>query len=311
MAEEYGGLKANLKSEGWTLLAVARLIIIFAISLPLIPVQFIMVKLLPSLWWPVAGVWHRTVCRILGIDVRVSSGSFDAHESHKGPVLYAVNHISWLDILVLGGRLENASFVAKSEVATWGFVGTLSQLHKTVYVNRARRSDSARQRDMLVDRVRQGDSLILFPEGTSTDGMRVSPFKSALFSVAERADEACDHELLIQPVTLAYTEVNGMPLVRSQKPWVAWLGDVELFAHLRQLMGRARIEALVEFHAPVTVAEAGSRKALAAYCEQEVRLGLERALRSERRHGPQIVPLEGDSDAVLEDALFDNTAEPA
>lgn len=309
---EYGGLRANLDSDGWTLLAVVRVLVIFAISVPLIPLQFVLVRFLPRFWWPIAGLWHRTVCQILGIQIRVGSRSFDAHAAHKGPVLYAANHISWLDIMVLGGKLENASFVAKSDVAGWGFVGALSNLHKTVYVNRMRRTEAAKQRDDMAERLNQGHSLILFPEGTSTDGMRVSPFKSALFSVAEIADAATDHELLIQPVTLAYTEVNGMPLVRSQKPWVAWLGEVELFEHLRQLMGRARIQAQIEFHAPISLAEAGSRKALAAYCESEVRLGLERALRSELRHGPQALrPHEAGQDMLAEDELLDNRAEPA
>ncbi|MFC4348708.1 lysophospholipid acyltransferase family protein [Kordiimonas lipolytica] len=311
MAEEYGGLRANLDAEGWTFLGFMRLLAVIVASIPLLPLQYIMVKFFPRTWWPVAGLWHRTMCQILGVRVRISKRNADAHLVHKGSVLYAANHISWLDIPVLGGHLENASFIAKSEVAGWGFIGTMCNLHKTIFVNRMRRTDSLKQRDALVDRVQEGHSLILFPEGTSTDGMNVAPFKSALFSVAERADEACDHDLLIQPVTLAYTEVNGMPLVRSQKPWVAWLGDVELFQHLRQAMGRARIEAIIEFHAPITLAEAGSRKALAAYCEQEVRLGLERAHRAEMRLGPRdhggLLPATGDG----EGELLDNGAEPA
>jgi len=311
MAEEYGGLKANLDSEGWTFLGFMRLLAVIAASIPLLPLQYVMVKFFPRAWWPVAVLWHRTVCRILGITVRIARRNMDAHLTHKGSILYAANHISWLDIIVLGGHLENASFIAKSEVAGWGFVGTMCNLHKTIFVNRTRRSESLKQRDALVERVREGHSLILFPEGTSTDGMRVAPFKSALFSVAEQADEACDHELLIQPVTLAYTEVNGMPLVRSQKPWVAWLGDVELFQHLRQALGRARIEALVEFHAPVTVAEAGSRKALAAYCEQEVRQGLERAHRAEMRLGPRELNGELPGPEAADGGLIDSGAKPA
>ncbi|WP_262692195.1 lysophospholipid acyltransferase family protein [Kordiimonas aestuarii] len=283
MAEEYGGLRSNLSGEGWTILGIARTSLVVVASIFILPVQYFLVRFVPKAWWPLAGLWHRTMCRILGIEIQIVGAPRD----HKGPVLYACNHISWLDIVVLGGHLENASFIAKSEVAGWGLLGSLCKLHKTIFVNRERRSESARQRDALSERVREGHSLILFPEGTSTDGMRVSQFKSALFSVAERADEASDHHLLIQPVTLAYTGVNGMPLIRSQKPVVAWLGDVELFGHLRQLMGRARLEAVIEFHAPVTLAEAGSRKALASYCEREVRRGLERAHRAELKMGPQ------------------------
>jgi len=289
MAVEYGGLRSNFKSEGWTTLSIFRVGSIVVISIPILLLQALMVKFSRVRWWPVAGFWHRTMCRILGVKIRIKGDV-----SHQGPVLYASNHISWLDIIVLGGKLENASFIAKSEMASWGFLGTMCNLHKTIFVNRARRTDSHRQADHLTSRVKEGHSLILFPEGTSTDGVRVVKFKSSLFAVAERADEASDHTLLIQPVTLAFTEMNGMPLVKSKRPQVAWLGDVELFAHLRQFLGLARTVATIEYHAPTTLQEAGSRKKLAQYCENEVRAGLERAHRLEMRMGPRMeLALEG------------------
>lgn len=282
MAVEYGGLKSNFKSEGWTSLGILRFVGIFLVSIPILSLQAIMVRVSSRRWWPVAGFWHRMMCRILGVRVKIK-GTIE----HGGPVLYASNHISWLDIVVLGGRLENASFIAKAEMASWGFLGTMCNLHKTIFVDRMRRSDTKRQADQLTSRVKEGHSLILFPEGTSTDGGRVFTFKSSLFSVAERADEASNHTLLIQPVTLAFTEMNGLPLVRSQRPLVAWLGDVELFQHLRQFLGLARTVATIEFHKPITFAEAGSRKELARYCEEHVRAGLERAQRLEMRMGPR------------------------
>lgn len=282
-AVEYGGLKSNLKADGWTPLGFLRFCGVALLSFTILPLQMFIVKFLKKKWWALAGLWHRSVCRILGIEIQIKGQA-----EKGGPVLYAANHISWLDIIVLGGRLENASFIAKSEMQSWGLIGSLCSLHKTIFVNRARRSDSARQRDVLVSRVQEGHSLILFPEGTSTDGVRVVKFKSSLFSVAEKADEASDHTLKIQPVTLAYTEMNGMPLVRSQKPLVAWLGDVELFEHLRQFLGLARTVVTIEFHESVGFEEMGCRKDLAIYCETKVRAGLERAHRAEMRHGPQV-----------------------
>jgi len=286
MAEEYGGLRSNLKAEGWTPIGALRLCAIITASLPIFAVQFIMVKYSRQHWWHGAAFWHRIMCRILGLQLCIKG----AHD-HDGPVLYASNHIGWLDIIVLGGKLKNASFIAKAEMTTWGLMGAICKLHKTIFVDRAKRTDTSRQADALTSRVGDGHSLILFPEGTSTDGMRVDPFKSSLFAVAERADEASHHRLLIQPVTIAYTEMNGVPIVRSQKPLVAWLGDMELFEHLRQFMGLARTVVTIEFHAPITLAEAGSRKVLARYCEKHVRDGLERAHRLEMRMGPRLLPL--------------------
>ncbi len=282
-AEEYGGLRSNFKVEGWTLLGLIRVSSIILVSIPVFSVQAIMVRMSHSRWWSGAGLWHRTMCRILGLKVRIKGAP-----RRGGPVLYASNHIGWLDIIVLGGRLENASFIAKSEMASWGFLGTMCNLHKTIFVNRTRRTDAKRQADRLTSRIKEGHSLILFPEGTSTDGVRVERFKSSLFSVAERADEASDHTLQIQPVTLAYTEMNGMPLLRSQRPLVAWLGDVELFDHLRQFLGLARTVVTIEFHEPITLEAAGCRKDLARYCEEQVSAGLERAHRLEMRMGPRI-----------------------
>ena len=295
MAEEYAGLRSNFSAEGWTVLGLLRMGAIVTTSIPIIGLQALMLRLSRRHWWFVAGLWHRTMCRILGVEIRIR-GDF----GHRGPVLYAANHISWLDIIILGGKLENASFVAKAEMAGWGLLGALCGLHKTIFVNRMRRTDTKRQADRLTSRVAEGHSLILFPEGTSTDGVRVETFKSSLFSVAERADEASHHTLVIQPVTLAYTEMNGLPIVRSQKPLVAWLGDVELFEHLRQFMGLARTVATIEFHEPITLAEAGSRKELARYCEHEVRAGLERAHRLEMRMGPRPGPfLDGVADSIV------------
>lgn len=280
---EYGGLKSNLKRDGWSVLGISRIAAVMTTSIPLVSVQYVMARFSKRFWWPCAGLWHRTMCRILGVEIKIEGTALV-----EGATLFAANHISWIDIIVLGGQLKNASFIAKSEVQGWGFLGVLCGLHKTVFVNRARRTDSARQRDELAARVAEGHSLILFPEGTNTSGIGVAPFKSALFSVAERADAATDKPFRVQPITLAYVEVNGMPLLRSQKPWIAWLGDVELFEHLRQFTSRARTVATIEFHPPITLEEAGSRKALARYCEDQVKEGLERAHRAELRLGPRV-----------------------
>lgn len=280
VAIEYGGLRSNFKAEGWTSLGLLRIALIVLSSIPLLLFQALMVRFSHKYWWAGAGLWHRTMCKILGLKINIL-GKID----HHGPVLYASNHISWLDIIILGGQLKNASFIAKSEMAQWGFLGTLCKLHKTIFVNRGRRTDAKRQADVLTSRIQEGHSLILFPEGTSTDGGRVVPFKSSLFSVAERADDASEHTLHIQPVTIAFTELNGIPMVRSQRPLVAWLGDVELFDHLRQFLAQARTVVTVEFHKPTMLLDVGSRKELAVYCEAEIKAGLERAQRLEMRMG--------------------------
>lgn len=286
--EEYSGLQVEEAARlGWR--GRMRLVLIALNSLTLLPVQALLVRLpagrsglrglWSGLWWPLAGLWHRITLAILAVRVQRIG-----RPAKPGPVLYVVNHISWLDILVLGAFLPRAAFVAKSEIAGWGAVAIACSLQRTLFINRRRTSDSARQRDALAERAEAGDSLILFPEGTSTDGRHVMAFKSALFSVAERAG-ASDQTLYIQPVTLAYTGLDGMPLTRHQRRHIAWIGDMELVGHVFDLLGRFCLRAEIRFHPAFTMAEAGSRKAAARRAEAAVRSGLADSHRQVARHG--------------------------
>lgn len=186
----------------------------------------------------------------------------------SGATLFVSNHMSWLDIAVIGARTD-ASFVAKKEVGEWGFVATLARAYRCVFVDRERRAASGGQRTEIARRLESGDSLVLFAEGTSTDGSTVYPFKSALFGVAQTLPD-----LQIQPVTVSYTHINGMPLSRAQRPLVAWFGDMELTSHVWQVLRLGRIRAVLQFHEPVAFRDCGSRKALAERCRKAVADGL-------------------------------------
>lgn len=200
-------------------------------------------------------LFHRALARALGIRI-ITHG---APARRKG-VLFIANHVSWADIPVLGARIP-AAFVAKSEVGEWGLVGWLATLARTVYVERGRRSSAGEQRNVIADRLAAGDSIILFPEGTNSDGTSVLPFKSALFAVTDGLPDA-----LIQPVTIAYTRVNGMPVTRMRLPDLAWVGETELMPHAVGFMGLGRVRAEIRFHTPVRAADFTDRKALALYC---------------------------------------------
>lgn len=202
-------------------------------------------------------LFHRGLARALGVRIRCH-GRRPAKT--RRPVLYVANHLSWADIPVLGARL-NASFVAKSEVAGWGPVGWLASFARTVYVARDARTRAAAQADELAQRLRAGGSLILFPEGTNSDGTTVLPFKSSLFAVVGSVPG-----LMVQPVSLAYTRVNGLPVTRRQLPDIAWVGDTELAPHALGFSGLGRVTAEIMFHDPVNPADFPDRKALARHC---------------------------------------------
>jgi 1-acyl-sn-glycerol-3-phosphate acyltransferase len=235
----------------------------------LMPVQMIGL-LLRCRWTSALPVfYHRWCCRILGFRVRVIGVP-----TTDRPVLFAVNHVSYTDITLLGSIIPG-SFIAKAEVANWPFFGWLAKLQRSVFVDRKMRS-TAMQRDAISKRLSEGDALILFPEGTSGDGNRVLPFKSALFAAAQQGRDSLP--VIVQPVSLAYVRLDGMPIGRVYRPLFAWYGTVDLAPHMWSMMGLGTVEVVVEFHPPTSLADCGSRKALARYCHARIAGGVAGAL---------------------------------
>lgn len=215
--------------------------------------------------------YFRVVARLCGFQVAVRGAPVEGF----GSVLFVANHASYLDIIILGSLLP-ACFVAKSEVAGWPGFGFLSRIANTVFVDR-KRGGSARERNLLRQRLDDGDSLILFPEGTSNDGNRVLPFKSSLFAVAEES-LADGTAMVVQPVSVAYTRLDGIPMGRALRPFYAWYGDMTLADHLLGALGLGIATVEVIFHDPVTIRDFGDRKALANHCHDVVAQGVVKAL---------------------------------
>jgi 1-acyl-sn-glycerol-3-phosphate acyltransferase len=224
-----------------------------------VPVQAVLV-LLPGrgkvVW---ARFYHATLCRLIGLKVQVVGEA-----SRDRPVLFLSNHSSWLDILVLGGVLEGC-FVAKSEVGRWPLIGTIALLGRTVFVSRTR-GGTGREADAMRARLAAGDSLILFPEGTSSDGTRVLPFRSAFLATAGAARR-------IQPVSLVYDRLGGLPACRRDRPVFAWYGDMNIGSHFWRLARRSGARATVLLHEPFAPDTLPDRKTLAAEAERIVSAG--------------------------------------
>jgi 1-acyl-sn-glycerol-3-phosphate acyltransferase len=262
-------IEPGIAPFGSDTLGARRLIGYLVVTLLLMPVQALFVALGTRMAerFPVA--YHKICCRLMGIDI-ATVGTM----SQNRPTLFVSNHTSYLDITVLGALIPG-SFVAKAEVAKWPLYGWLAKLQRTVFVDR-KRNTAHTQRDQLQQRLAAGDNLILFPEGTSNDGNRVLPFRSALLSVAEAA--SAEAPLVIQPVSVAYVALNGIPMGHGLRPLVAWYGDMTLGPHLWQFSRLGKVTVVVEFHPPVDLKDAGSRKDLARYCLTAVAGGVERAL---------------------------------
>ncbi|HSC18664.1 MAG TPA: lysophospholipid acyltransferase family protein [Rhizomicrobium sp.] len=220
--------------------------------------------------------YHRWLCRWFGIRITVIGKPIQ----DRG-VLMVANHTSYFDILVLSGAAR-LSFVAKKEVASWFFFGTLARLQETVFIERDKRSKTVEARDEIRERLAMGDALVLFPEGTSNDGNRVLPFRSALLGAAESQigtePDGRPKYVLVQPVSITYVGLQGIPMGRENRPFFAWYGDMDLVPHLWEAVKAGPFDAVIEFHPPLTVDQVGGRKALAAQAEAIVRAGQARAL---------------------------------
>ena len=220
-------------------------------------------------WRSLPRLWHRTAARIIGLRIRVR-GTI----CRDSPVLYVANHCSYLDIVALGAALKG-SFVAKKDIESWPVFGMLARFQNTIFIERNPRLARLHQ-DEIARRLAVGDNLILFPEGTSTDGNRVLPFKSTLFSVVKAYQG--DSPLSVQPLTLAYTRLNGLPIGRVQRPLATWFGDMALGPHLWHLLKQGRVTVEIIAHPPVADNAFPTRKDLSRHCERMIRDGLQEAL---------------------------------
>jgi lyso-ornithine lipid O-acyltransferase len=206
-----------------------------------------------------ARVYWAGMCRLLGVTVRVVGEP--AHRTRDGrPVVFVSNHSSWLDVPVLGAELE-ACFIAKEEIARWPVISWIAALGRTVYVRRQRTS-TARERDEMRVRLAAGDSLILFPEGTTSDGSRVLPFRSAFLSVAQLPATKDGKPPIVQPVSVVYDRLAFLPTGRASRPVFAWYGDMDFGSHFWRLAQHRGLRATVLLHAPLDPMAFPTRKAL-------------------------------------------------
>jgi len=205
----------------------------------------------------------RGVCRmvllVMGLPVEVHGARM------KGPGAIVANHTSWLDIFVLNSR-KTIYFVSKAEVSGWPGIGWLARATGTVFINRDR-TEAQSQTRLFEDRLIEGHRLLFFPEGTSTDGLRVLPFKTTLFA-AFYSDRLL-HRVQVQPVSVVYHAPPGAP-----GRFYGWWGDMEFGASLlRVLAQRRQGRVVLIYHTPLRVDDFANRKSLARALENRVREG--------------------------------------
>ncbi len=242
---------------GWVagpLRALRRGVLMLLWTLVAMPVQALL-NLLPGGGKRVfPRVFWRTICLIFGLRRRVIGAPLTRAACGR-PVLFVANHSSWLDIPLLGAECQ-AVFVSKDDVRAWPLINLVAHLGRTVFISRQRR-ETARGHASIAARLKAGDNLILFPEGTTSDGSRVLPFRSAFLAVAMGDDRP-----LIQPVSIAYDRLAALPCRRAVRALFAYYGATSIGAHFSRLAQWPGLHATILFHPPLDPGTLPDRKAL-------------------------------------------------
>lgn len=217
-----------------------------------------------SRFWPVLPrIFFRLLARGLGLSITRVGAPLAGRT-----VLIVSNHISWLDIIAIAASM-NVTFVAKADVARWPMVGFLAALAKTIFVDRTRRTATGATHGQMARRLSEGGAVLLFAEGTSDVGLRVLPFRSALMGAASAAlDTGTAQDIPIQPMAIAYTALDGLPIGHNQRARVAWVGDMGLGDNLGAILSTGRIDITLSLAPPLPAGL--DRKQAARHAQDQV-----------------------------------------
>jgi lyso-ornithine lipid O-acyltransferase len=227
-------------------------------------------------------LYSRTVCALLGVRITVA-GTPPRHHA----VLILANHVSWLDILAITATAP-VIFVAKSEVKRWPLIGWVARARGTVFVERDRRRRTPEANAEIARYLTDGQSIVLFAEGTSSDGNRVLPFRSALVGALREAlaQVEAGNRIAVQPLSVGYTGLAGLPMGRQHRPVVAWYGDRSLVPHLKEFLRRGAVDVTLSWGEPVAHDGGADRKAVVRSVEGVVRSLTAAALRGRPMPAP-------------------------
>lgn len=251
-----------------------RLIVVFGLAIVmlvvLLPIHLLALLFAKLGWVRPAGtipvIFHRVLLKLFGVRLTVK-GNLE----RSRPLLLVANHVSWLDIPVLGA-LAPLSFVAKSEMRSWPLFGNLARLQRTVFVERNLRRTAQIQANEVAERMTAREIMVLFPEGTTSDGNRLLPFKTPIFEASKIALAASPVEqAMVQPIAVHYTHLHGLPLGRADRPHVAWPGEVGLAESLLPLVARGALDVTLHLGEPIPLTETSNRKIVAAQSAQSIR----------------------------------------
>ena len=225
-----------------------KLIIIFISTIFLIVLKIVCQIISKNLSYKIVQIFHKSILWLINININVIGNP----SKNKKGILYVSNHLSYIDIPILGSLIPG-KFVAKSEISDWPIIGFLCKIGNTIFIKR-NIGYLKKNKTLIKNQINNGENILLFPEGTTSDGLRVLDFKSSMFFSLERED------LIIQPVVIKYKTVNGLPINRYIMPMIAWYGDMELKHHILNVVNSFSISATIIFLKPINSKNYHDRK---------------------------------------------------
>ena len=230
-----------------------------------IPVQFVITRL--GLFWNFPTMaFHKLGCIFCGLRVHTIGEPL-----HGRPTLLLSNHISWTDIIAIGS-VADVTFVAKTGVRNTFFVGFMASLQRTLFVDYNRRQDAKRTSTEMAKRLAKNGAVLLFAEGHRDLGTHVQPFRSALVGAAQAAmEEGGAKDVAIQPVTIAYTHLQGLPVSRTERSGISGVNARGLRAVLAGILGSGMKDVTIAFGAPIPMSATSDRKEITRLAETQVR----------------------------------------
>ncbi len=202
--------------------------------------------------------WQKKVIHAIGLNVHVKGKKFnDKHgNTKKQSALWVANHISWMDIPVLGS--QGVGFLSKAEIRKWPVIGWLGEKSGTVFIQRGGKNASKVAASAIADTIRSGDSILVFPEGTTSSGENVRRFHARIFA------PALDHQLLIQPVVIQYLDDNG-----KTHPKAAW-SDQKFFTNMLGVLAQPRINVVLTYLPIIDAQDFSERRQLSEFIENQI-----------------------------------------
>lgn len=265
-----------------TILGAVRLAVFLLASMVTIIVQTTILSILRLRGKRVALVYpklfHAFCYKLVGVNVIV-----EGEPARGDHIVYIGNHISYLDVQTVGGIVEG-TFIAKKDIESWPFFGLMGKMGQTIYMSR-NPADAAREGQMLDERLKEPSPIIIFPEGTSSNGSSILPFKSSLFELF------LNKNITIQPFTISIISVNGKtPVTTEMRDQYAWHGDMDLIPHLWSFVKSKGTTIKITFQNPIATHSFKDRKLLCDVCHAAVVKGLDLSTSAPYGHSLQTEP---------------------